>query len=94
VHKLKLADVSSNSLDDFKERMDYLYQRVVTSEKAKHVERIYFPGELEQLTAEERLKSGIPYSESEITALNNEADKVGVGHIESFQSFESAAGSS
>jgi len=65
------------SIGDFKERMDYLYQRVVSCEKMAGVERIYFPGEIEQLTQEERLKSGIPYTNGEIEALNNEAREVG-----------------
>jgi LDH2 family malate/lactate/ureidoglycolate dehydrogenase len=65
------------SLAEFKERMQYLYERVVGSEKMAGVERIYFPGEIEQLTHEERLRTGIPYVEAEITALNKEADLVG-----------------
>lgn len=66
------------SLDDFRERMQYLYDRVVDSEKAAGVERIYFPGELEQLAQQEREKSGIPLVQAEIDALNEEARKVGV----------------
>lgn len=65
------------SLDDFKARMDYLYQRVVGCERMAGVERIFFPGEIEQLTAAERQKSGIPLVKAEIEALNAEADKVG-----------------
>ncbi|TVY88967.1 putative oxidoreductase [Lachnellula willkommii] len=65
------------SLEDFKERMDYLYQRVVGSDKAAGVDRIYFPGEIEQLRYEERMKTGIPLVEAEITALNAEAERVG-----------------
>lgn len=65
-------------LEEFKSRMDYLYQRVVGSEKAKGVERIYFPGEIEQITHDERMEKGIPYTESEIEALNKEAEAVGV----------------
>ncbi|TVY42506.1 putative oxidoreductase [Lachnellula subtilissima] len=65
------------SLEDFKERMDYLYQRVVGSDKAAGVDRIYFPGEMEQLRHEERMKTGIPLVEAEITALNAEAKRVG-----------------
>jgi LDH2 family malate/lactate/ureidoglycolate dehydrogenase len=64
------------SLDDFRERMDYLYQRVVSSEKMHGVDRIYFPGEIEQLNEEERLKSGIPYVLDEVLALNAEAERV------------------
>jgi len=64
-------------LEAFKGRMDYLYQRVVGSEKMAGVNKIYFPGEIEQVTEEERLKSGIPLVKAEIEALNAEADKVG-----------------
>ena len=74
------------SLEEFKERMDYLYQRVVESDKMAGVERIYFPGEIEQLTYEERMKNGIPYTGSEVDALNKEADLVGVGPLESMGS--------
>jgi len=74
------------SLEEFKERMDYLYQRVVESDKMAGVERIYFPGEIEQLTYEERMKKGIPYTDSEIDALNKEANLVGVGPLESMTS--------
>jgi LDH2 family malate/lactate/ureidoglycolate dehydrogenase len=69
------------SLDDFKARMDYLYQRVVQSDPMAGVDRIYFPGEIEILTQEERLKTGIPYVDSEILALNREAEAVGVEKI-------------
>ena len=46
------------------------------------VERIYFPGEIEQLTEEERKKTGIPYVEAEIEALNEEAKRVGAPELE------------
>lgn len=69
------------TLDDFRERMDYLYRRVVDSDKAAGVDRIYFPGEIEQITEETRRKTGIPYVEAEVNALNEEADKVGKPRI-------------
>lgn len=69
------------SLDEFRERMDYLYQRVVGSQKAAGVDRIYFPGELEQIAEAEREKTGIPYVQAEIDALNIEAQKVNVAQI-------------
>ena len=69
------------SLDEFKERMDYLYHRVVGSEKMQGVERIYYPGEIEQVTARQREDQGIPYVQAEIDNLNHEADKVGAPHI-------------
>ncbi|KAF9883614.1 hypothetical protein FE257_003121 [Aspergillus nanangensis] len=68
-------------LDEFKQRMDYLYQRVVGSDKMAGVERVYYPGEIEQITHAERLQTGIPYVEAEIAALNGEADKVGAEHV-------------
>ncbi|GCB21286.1 malate/(S)-sulfolactate dehydrogenase [Aspergillus awamori] len=64
-------------LEEFKERMDYLYQKVVGSDKMAGVERIYYPGEIEQITRETRLKEGIPFTEAEIEALNKEAEMVG-----------------
>lgn len=70
------------SLDDFKARMDYLYQRVVESDKADGVDRIYFPGEIEQLTQDERERTGIPLVRAEIDALNEVARQFGVEGIE------------
>lgn len=69
------------SLDEFRQRMDYLYQRVVGSDKAAGVDRIYFPGEIEQLVQEEREQTGIPYVQAEIDALNEEAKRVGKENI-------------
>lgn len=66
------------SLEEFKERMDYLYQRVVGSDKRPDVDRIYFPGEIEQLTQDKRAVEGIPYTMGEVESLNKEAEKVGV----------------
>ncbi len=54
---------------------------MVESDKMDGVERIYFPGEIEQLTEDQRLKDGIPYVQDEIDALNAEADKLGVTGI-------------
>ncbi|KAL4782205.1 Malate/L-lactate dehydrogenase [Aspergillus varians] len=69
------------SLDDFKERMDYLYQRVVGSDKMGGVDRVYYPGEIEQLTREKRLVEGIPFTEAEMESLNQEAGLVGVEEL-------------
>ncbi|KAJ5557479.1 Malate/L-lactate dehydrogenase [Penicillium frequentans] len=69
------------SMEEFQGRMDYLYKRVVESERMAGVERIYFPGELEIITEEKRLVEGIPFAEAEIASLNKEADLVGVEHL-------------
>ncbi|EGR45728.1 uncharacterized protein TRIREDRAFT_67718 [Trichoderma reesei QM6a] len=68
-------------LDEFRDRMEYLYRRVVGSEKAAGVERIYFPGEIEQLTQRERERSGIPLVRAEVDALNEEARRVGAAEL-------------
>jgi len=68
-------------LETFKDRMDYLYTEAVQSDKMAGVDRIYFPGEIEQLMQEDRSRNGIPYVNAEITALNKQARKVGVGSI-------------
>ena len=69
------------SLDEFKDRMQYLYDRVVGGEKAAGVERIYFPGEPERLLKLEREKHGIPLAQSEVDALNKEATKLSVSPL-------------
>lgn len=69
------------SLDDFKTRMDYLYKRVVESDRMAGVDRIFFPGEIEQITHEQRSREGIPYVRAEIDALNEEARLVGAAAI-------------
>ncbi|KAJ5407282.1 hypothetical protein N7465_008566 [Penicillium sp. CMV-2018d] len=62
------------TIEEFKGRMDYLYQRVIDSEKMAGVDRIYFPGEIEMITEEKRLAEGIPFATAEIDSLNKEAD--------------------
>jgi LDH2 family malate/lactate/ureidoglycolate dehydrogenase len=68
-------------LEDFKSRMSILYQRVVGSDKMEGVDRIFFPGEIEQINEKTRLAEGIPYVQGEIEALNKEAELVGVDKI-------------
>lgn len=68
-------------LEEFKSRMDYLYQRVVSSDKMAGVDRIYYPGEIEQIMQERRSVEGIPFTESEIASLNKEAELVGVDSL-------------
>lgn len=69
------------SPEEFRQRMDVLYQRVVGSDKMDGVERIYFPGELELLAEEKRSRNGIPFVQSEIDALNAEARNLGVSPL-------------
>jgi LDH2 family malate/lactate/ureidoglycolate dehydrogenase len=69
------------SLDEFKSRMDYLYQRCTSAAKAQGVDRIYFTGELEIIAQREREKSGIPYTRGELAELDKEAELVGAGPV-------------
>ena len=69
------------SLNDFRARMDVLYRRVVASEPADRVDRVYFPGEIELRTEARRRADGIPYVRAEIDALDAEADRLGVARI-------------
>jgi LDH2 family malate/lactate/ureidoglycolate dehydrogenase len=65
-------------LDAFKERMDYLYRRVVGSAGAEPDGRVYFPGEIEALCWEERVRDGVPLVQGEVAGLEREAERVGV----------------
>lgn len=69
------------SAEDFEKRMKYLYERVVGSQKMAGVDRIYFPGEVEIVRRDERLKSGIPYAKEEIELLNKEAKDAGLAPL-------------
>jgi LDH2 family malate/lactate/ureidoglycolate dehydrogenase len=69
-------------LEMFRERMEVLYRKVVWCERMEGVERIYFPGEKEQIVRREREGTGIPFVKDEIEALNLEAERVGSGTIE------------
>lgn len=69
------------SIDAFKQRMDYLYQRVVGSDRMSDIDRIYYPGEIEELNKERRLKDGIPLVAAEVEALNEEARRLGAACI-------------
>jgi len=68
-------------LEEFKERLDYQYKRIVESEMMAGCERIYYPGEIEYLAEQKRRQEGIPYVEAEIKAMNEEAEKVGAERI-------------
>lgn len=65
-------------LQEFKDRMRYLYDRVVGCEKAAGVERVYFPGEPERILQLKRETEGIPFTKTEVDAINEEARKLGV----------------
>ena len=63
-------EVFLDSQEEYLHRMDLLLNRVRTSEPAAGVEKIYTPGETEQLKEEEQRAKGIPFSQSEVEALH------------------------
>lgn len=67
--------------EEFRKRMDELYDKVVGSEKMEGVERVWFPGEIEIEEAKRREKEGIPLVQAEVDALNKEAEMAGVEKI-------------
>lgn len=60
-------------LKEFRDRMQVLYDKVHDSSKMAGVDRIYLPGEMEQLTEQQRKRDGIPFKLGEIDSLNTEA---------------------
>ena len=46
-------------MSEFKNRLQYLYDQVVGSEKMAGVDRVYFPGELEQICAKVSARRGL-----------------------------------
>ncbi|TKA32913.1 hypothetical protein B0A50_01139 [Salinomyces thailandicus] len=64
--------------EEFRGRMGVSYERVTGGERAQGVERIFYPGEREEVVRGEREREGIPFVEAEVRALDAEAEMVGV----------------
>jgi LDH2 family malate/lactate/ureidoglycolate dehydrogenase len=69
------------SEDDYRARMDTLVERVRAVPKAEGFDEILIPGEPEAREEEERRRTGIPYSSSEIAVLQAEAARAGVAPL-------------
>ena len=65
-------------IQQFKDRMDRLIKEIKESPKAKGVERIYLPGEMEWERRDEALKNGIELPEDVIASLTGLAEDVGL----------------
>jgi LDH2 family malate/lactate/ureidoglycolate dehydrogenase len=63
-------------IQEFKDRMDRMIQRIKRSPKAKGAERIYLPGEMEWEKREAALRTGIPLPEATLAALSKAAKLV------------------
>ena len=63
---------------EFKQRMDVLLKKVRSSRLAEGFDRIYVSGEIEAKMEQERLQSGLPYTQAEIRILHELAKNAGV----------------
>ena len=70
-------DVFLDSNEEYLQKMDTLFERVRNSDKAVGVQRIFTPGELEQVKEQTQRAGGIPFTESEIQVLNDVAREWG-----------------
>ena len=68
-------------LEEFKRRMKEMIMDIKKS-KAKEGKKIWYPGEKGALTAETRLKIGIPIYHKVLEEINEIAEKVGVEKLE------------
>jgi LDH2 family malate/lactate/ureidoglycolate dehydrogenase len=65
-------------IDSYKRRMDKAIQEIRSVARAKDVERIYLPGEREELLAEEYRRSGIPIKKAVWDELVEVGEKLGL----------------
>jgi LDH2 family malate/lactate/ureidoglycolate dehydrogenase len=63
-------------IQEFKNRMDQMIVRIKNSPKAKGVERIYLPGEIEWEKRNNVMKDGMPLPDEVIVNLQNLADEL------------------
>ncbi len=68
-------------VDEFKERMDAQIRQMRDSEKAKGVERIYLPGEIELERKENFLRDGIAFASQIVEDLDAMAATLGIGSL-------------
>jgi len=73
-----LPIASFEPVDIYKRRMDKAIREVRDTPRARGVERIYLPGEREQLLAEEYRRSGIPIQRSVWMELQEVGNQLGV----------------
>lgn len=64
-------------MEELRERMDTLFERVRGCKRAKGVDRIYVSGEMEAETERRRTREGVPYTQLEIDALHKLARESG-----------------
>lgn len=65
-------------LEEFKERMDERIRQTIESPPSEGFDRVFMPGDIEQMTREKRLAEGIPLSEAIYKELQQLGEKYGV----------------
>lgn len=65
-------------VDEFKRRMDTQIRQMRNSDKAKGVERVYLPGEIELERKENFLRDGIAFATEIVEDLDNMAETLGI----------------
>jgi LDH2 family malate/lactate/ureidoglycolate dehydrogenase len=69
------------SMDEYRDRMDTLVQRIRDCPKASGFSEILVAGEPESRMEVQRRKHGIPYSANELASLLEEAEKAGISPL-------------
>jgi LDH2 family malate/lactate/ureidoglycolate dehydrogenase len=78
-HLLGAIDVQAvDAADRFKGRMDRLIREIRAVPRARHIERIYLPGEIEWLAEHRRRQEGIDLHPQTVQALETVADDLGI----------------
>jgi LDH2 family malate/lactate/ureidoglycolate dehydrogenase len=71
------------SIDSFKERVDAMIDELKASPPMEGSQGVTMPGELEYLSEQKILKSGIPVSRGVLKTLDDFADRVGIARVPS-----------
>jgi LDH2 family malate/lactate/ureidoglycolate dehydrogenase len=69
------------SIDSFKERVDAMIDELKASPPMEGSPGVFMPGELEYLSEQRILKSGIPVSRGVLKTLDDFADRVGIARV-------------
>jgi LDH2 family malate/lactate/ureidoglycolate dehydrogenase len=78
-HFFQAVDIAPMiAVPEFKSRMDELIRQIKESKLARGVSRIYAPGEIEEVTKADRLRSGIPLAPAVVDNLKSAAVSLGV----------------
>jgi LDH2 family malate/lactate/ureidoglycolate dehydrogenase len=78
-HLLGAIDVQAvDAAERFKGRMDRLIREIRAVPRARHIERIYLPGEIEWLAEHRRRQEGIDLHPQTVQALATVADDLGI----------------